>query len=64
MTNRGASAGRSDEVMVTTPLPERLEELRLALRADLRRECNRVIFGMIPTYVALLGLVVTIAMLS
>jgi hypothetical protein len=50
--------------MVTTPLPERLEELRLALRADLRRECNRVIFGMIPTYVALLGLVVTIAMLS
>lgn len=34
------------------------------VRAEMRREFNRLLLGLIPTYVALLGLVVTVAKLS
>ncbi len=64
MTERSLFDDRSSTGLVGDRLSEKLEEARVAIKADLRRECNRVIFGMIPTYLALLGLVVTITKLS
>jgi hypothetical protein len=60
VTEGSRGVGKSDIELFGELMSERFEEFRV----DLHRELNRVIFGLIPTYVALLGLVVTIARLS
>jgi hypothetical protein len=60
VTEGSRGVGKSEIERFGEQMTERFEEFRL----DMRRECNRVILGMIPTYTALLGLMVTIALLS